>query len=79
MKNYLLALAVLVLGGCAFTQNTYDEKGNPAVEVRCSWAFPEACYKKVDELCPKGYRTVSKDMEFNLFKNQHVITVVCKQ
>lgn len=77
--NKMVLVAALLVSGCAFTNNTYDDKGNPATEIRCSWAFPDACFREADKICPNGYRTISKDMEFNMFKHQHVLNIACKK
>lgn len=79
MKNTLIVIAVLaLLSGCAFTNKTYDFKGNPATSIRCSWAFPDACYREADKQCPKGYTAIQRDMDFDLLKNQNSLTIVCK-
>lgn len=78
MKKIIAALATLMLAGCAFTTPTYDAKGNKTTEIRCSWAFPDACYKEADKICPAGYKTVRKDMDFGMLKNQHVLEIACK-
>ncbi len=72
-------MTVLLLAGCAFTSETYDAKGNPATEVRCSWAFPDACYDKAKQLCPNGYKVARQNMEFSMFKHQNIMTFTCNK
>lgn len=71
MKTILSALSLsIILSGCAAPDNkTYDKEGRESHSLTCGM-FPGACYSKADEICPKGYYLVDKDI--------NGITVRCK-
>ncbi|WP_407309191.1 hypothetical protein [Pseudomonas sp. nanlin1] len=93
MKNTLILLAILALGGCATASPTYLKNGEQGLSIDCSgeamnW---QACYQKASDSCAGGdYDIIGTDgtpqpkpdqktlgADLGNYKNRNVV-VVCK-
>lgn len=63
MKHILIALAVLVLTGCAATSETSVKRGKRGMHINCSGLSSswDKCYAEAEKSCgKKGYRVIAK-------------------
>jgi len=77
MKNLCLAV-VLLLGGCAYANQTFDAQGRPATHISCGPESPSHCYRKANEVCPAGYYTLAEDMKGGWLATKATMTIRCK-
>lgn len=64
MKKLILFLSLLLLGCGSSVTPVYDEKGNKHISIGCDGALI-TCQQKANEVCPKGYKLVGKDIQNN--------------
>ena len=55
-----LLLVVLLLSGCATSQQITGPNGTPAFLISCGSGVIEQCYEKAAETCPNGYHFLDK-------------------
>lgn len=63
MKRFLIALAVLVISGCAATSETSVKHGKRGLHINCSGLSSSwnKCYAEAQKSCGvKGYRLIAK-------------------
>ena len=53
--KYLFLVSLLVLVGCASSQQTKGPNGEDAYLVKCGNAVKSKCVSEANSLCPKGY------------------------
>lgn len=59
MKPYIPCL-VLLLAGCASSQQVVTSGGQPAQLIKCGNLVKSACLRKAADLCPSGYTELER-------------------
>lgn len=76
MKAFLLCPVVLVLTACATSQEIKRPDGSSEYDIQCGattgW---DVCYSKANNVCPGGYKDLSKEGGFN----RKELRILCKK
>lgn len=63
--RYLIPLVFLGFASCTVVGERYGEDGSVAgYQIQCGQSLPGACESRAAELCPNGYRRISKLITF---------------
>lgn len=61
--KYLFLLFIVVLAGCASSQQIKGSDGKEAYQVKCGNAVKGKCTEKAAELCPHGYTLLDRNAD----------------
>ncbi len=80
MKRIVFAFLMVSLAGCNAlginTSNTKKSESRELTDITCSgFVGWETCYAKAAEMCPKGYKVLTKDE--SLITQRRIMRVEC--
>ncbi len=80
MKRIVFAFLMVSLAGCSAlginTSNTKKSESRELTDITCSgFVGWETCHAKAAEMCPKGYKVLTKDE--SLIAQRRIMRVEC--